>query len=101
MPRARLPPLTNCNIQRSNLRDLGADIYCISAHKWLLAPKGSGIMYVSNATQPLVQSALLDEGYAPYTGATGTRPSHTIAGLGAALQYMTSFGMQQIEEHNM
>jgi hypothetical protein len=49
--------------------------------QWLLAPKGSGIMFVSNATQPLLQSALFDEGYAPYTGATGTRPSHTIAGL--------------------
>jgi selenocysteine lyase/cysteine desulfurase len=75
--------------------------YCISAHKWLLAPKGSGIMFVSNSTQPLLQSALFDEGYAPYTGATGTRPSHTIAGLGAALNYMLSYGMRNIEAHNM
>ena len=58
-------------------------------------------MFVSNATQPLIQSALFDEGYAPYTGATGTRPSHTIAGLGAALNYMASYGMQNVEEHNM
>lgn len=84
-----------------DMRDLAADVYCISAHKWLLAPKGSGIMFVSNSTQPLLQSALFDEGYAPYTGATGTRPSHTIAGLGAALNYMAAYGMQNVEAHNM
>jgi flagellar biosynthesis protein FlhB len=25
------------------MHDLGADIYCCSAHKWLLAPKGNRI----------------------------------------------------------
>jgi len=32
-----------------NLADLGCDFYASSPHKWLLAPKGSGLLYVSEA----------------------------------------------------
>ena len=37
-----------------NLTALGCDAYASSAHKWMLAPKGNGILFVSKRIQVLV-----------------------------------------------
>jgi selenocysteine lyase/cysteine desulfurase len=41
------------------------------------------------------------ERYLSYTHSTGTTPTHTIAGLGAAVGYMQSFGQHAIAAHNL
>jgi isopenicillin-N epimerase len=33
-------------VMRVNLREIGCDMYGSSPHKWLMAPKGSGFLYV-------------------------------------------------------
>ncbi len=33
-------------MMRLNVRDIGCDMYSASPHKWLMAPKGSGFLYV-------------------------------------------------------
>lgn len=45
------------------LDETGADAYTVSAHKWLLAPTGSGLLYVRRAARPYVQPTYLDGGF--------------------------------------
>jgi selenocysteine lyase/cysteine desulfurase len=90
------------------LDDTGADVYTVSAHKWMLAPPGSGLVYIRRAAQEHVQAAFFDADtpppvdapayggdpsrYLSYTHSSGTTPTHTIAGLGAAVGYLDSLG---------
>lgn len=37
---------------RVNLRELGCDAYVASPHKWLMAPKGTGLLYIRRDAQP-------------------------------------------------
>ena len=77
-----------------DLAATGADAYTVSAHKWLLAPTGSGLLYVRSggAGTPWIAPTQLDEGFASYTQCTGTTPYQTIAGLGYALQFLEAAG---------
>lgn len=36
---------------RVNVRELGCDAYVASPHKWLMAPKGTGLLYIRRAAQ--------------------------------------------------
>ena len=66
-----------------NLNATGADIYTISAHKWMLAPTGSGLLYIRKGfPQDVVQPAYMDGGYSAYSTSSGTVPVQTISGLG-------------------
>ena len=40
-----------------NLHDIGADMYSSSPHKWLMAPKGSGYLYVRDEVIDRVRAA--------------------------------------------
>lgn len=82
-----------------DVHDLDVDVYATSSHKWLLAPKGSGLLYIKQGTP--VSATRFDNGYSPYTGATGTRPMHTIAGLGKAITFFEQYGFDEIEKWNM
>ena len=79
----------------------GADAYAVSAHKWLLAPTGSGLLYVRRAARPMIAPTYLDEGFSAYTQCTGTTPLQTIAGLGYALAFVDALGGQAaLRAHN-
>ncbi|MEW6755528.1 MAG: aminotransferase class V-fold PLP-dependent enzyme [Candidatus Latescibacterota bacterium] len=63
-----------------DVSDLGVDAYASSSHKWMLAPKGSGLLYVRGDAQDRIRPvSAFDTGqrnhsyYSAYTGATGTR----------------------------
>src|SRR5262245_19431872 len=38
--------------RRVDVKDLGCDAYVTSPHKWMLAPKGTGILYIKRSVQP-------------------------------------------------
>ncbi|KAH8064573.1 cysteine desulfurase [Aureococcus anophagefferens] len=79
----------------------GADAYAVSAHKWLLAPTGSGLLYVHRAARPMIAPTYLDEGFSAYTQCTGTTPLQTIAGLGYALAFVDALdGQAALRAHN-
>ena len=79
----------------------GADAYAVSAHKWLLAPTGSGLLYVRRAARSMIAPTYLDEGFSAYTQCTGTTPLQTIAGLGYALAFVDALGGQAaLRAHN-
>jgi hypothetical protein len=68
------------------------DAYTVSAHKWLLAPTGAGLLYVRHAARPHITPTYLECGMQSYTACTGTTPLQTLAGLGYALQFVSALG---------
>lgn len=84
-----------------DVHSLDVDAYATSSHKWLCSAKGTGLLYLGPRLRGLVNATRFDDGLQSYTGSTGTRPQHTIAGLGAAIAYFESYGFARIEGHNM
>ena len=90
-----------------NLQNLGCDFYVASGHKWLLAPKGTGLMYVHEEMLdrwlPSYVGAYSDAGFDLATGTFnrlrpasaseyGTRSTPVLLGLAAALDFLTTVG---------
>lgn len=48
-----------------DLHDIGADFYTATCHKWMCAPKGSGIFYVREDKQPLIEPLIVGWGWGP------------------------------------
>jgi selenocysteine lyase/cysteine desulfurase len=94
-----------------DLHDMGCDFYATSGHKWLLGPKGTGILYINKRNldtwKPTYVGAYSDKAFdldglalellkqAPATE-YGTRNTPLILGLGAAFDYLTSLGMERV-----
>jgi isopenicillin-N epimerase len=88
---------------RVDVKAMGCDAYVTSPHKWLLAPKGTGILYIRQDLQPKVwntlASAHLDQ---DETGAFrfmqyGTGSVPVVHGLRAALRFINRIGIERIE----
>lgn len=95
-----------------NLHEIGCHAYAASGHKWLLGPKGTGLLYVRADALDLIESKYLG-GYSNIgefdmrTGAFqfhptaqryeyGTVSSPLFAGLGAAMEFLLKIGMANI-----
>jgi selenocysteine lyase/cysteine desulfurase len=90
-----------------DLRSLGCDFYVASGHKWLLAPKGTGLMYVREEMldrwRPSFVGAYSDTGFdlvagtfnrlRPASGSEyGTRSTPVLLGVAAAMDFLTTIG---------
>ena len=84
-----------------DLHRLRCDAYATSAHKWMLAPKGTGLLYVRKKVQDAIQPMALQDGFGVYTGAVGTRDLPSIAGLGAAIDFLNYFGFEKLTKRNL
>ena len=88
---------------RVNVKDLGCDAYVTSPHKWLLGPKGTGILYVRREAQPRVWSTLTNGGFDDNSSGAfrfmqyGTGSLPVVHGLRAAIRFMNRIGMERIE----
>jgi len=80
-----------------DVKQLGVDVYCSSSHKWMLAPKGSGLLYVRRDMQERVACPLLSNGMHVYTAATGTRNVPTILAHGVAMDFHNAIGRERVE----
>ncbi len=89
---AQVPGMLQVDVKR-----LGVDVYCSSSHKWMLAPKGSGLLYVRREMQERVAPPMLSNGMHAYTGATGTRNVPTIVAHGVAIDFHNAIGRDQVE----
>ncbi len=95
-----------------NLHEIGCHAYAASGHKWLLGPKGTGLLYVRADALDLIESKYLG-GYSNtgefdmMTGAFqfhptaqryeyGTVSTPLFAGLGAAMEFLLKIGMENI-----
>lgn len=84
-----------------DVKALRCHAYAASPHKWMLAPKGTGLLYISAEARKRIDPLVLQAGMRCYTGATGTRNLPGIIGLGAAVDLLTAVGKEAVERHAM
>ena len=82
-----------------NLTDVGCDFYSSSLHKWLLAPKGVGMLYMDakyqNKVRPLIIGHNMGEtDKASRYDLNGTRDLTAHAGLAAAIDFQLDIGWE-------
>jgi selenocysteine lyase/cysteine desulfurase len=86
---------------RVNVRELGCHAYATSGHKWLMGPKGTGLLYIAKDAQQIIRPMQFEESYNTYTDGNGVVNLAAILGLGAAIDYLDSVGIAKVEEHNL
>ena len=86
---------------RVNVKELGCHAYATSGHKWLMGPKGTGLLYISKDAQPAIRPMQFEESYNTYTGGNGVVNLACILGLDNAITYLDSVGIAKVEDHNM
>jgi len=96
-----------------DVKDLGCDFFAITGHK-LYGPSGSGAIYIKrerlNEMQPFmgggdmikeVQKDFVSYNVSPHKFEAGTPSIVEAIGLGVAIDYLTSIGMQNIYSHEV
>jgi isopenicillin-N epimerase len=101
-----------------DLASIGCDFYAANGHKWLLAPAGSGFLYIrpglEDRVEPLVASWGLKydqavahqrdkDGSTPYIRShefQGTRDPAPWLAMPAAIEFLESLGTHQIRSRN-
>lgn len=93
-----------------DVQKLGIDVLCFTGHKGLLGPQGTGGMYVRSGVEirPLLSGGSGIDTYnthhptqMPTALEAGTLNGHGIAGLGAAVSYITETGPDTIREREL
>ena len=82
-----------------NLHDLGCDTYAVSLHKWILAPAGTGFLYVRQDARETSRSAFAPDPTIEVPGfdPPGTKDFPVRAAIGAALDFVNTLGLENIE----
>ena len=84
-----------------NVKALGCHVYATSGHKWLMGPKGTGLLYVSRDAGALVQPIQWQDGHHYGANSAGVGPLPLIIGLGAAIEHLQAIGMAEVERHGV
>jgi L-cysteine/cystine lyase len=94
-----------------NLHEIGCDAYATSGHKWLLGPKGTGLLYVRKDMLDVIQAievgAYSDKSHNLQTGELtlhptaqryeyGTVSTPLFVGVGAAIDLLAKIGMENV-----
>lgn len=86
-----------------NVKEIGCDFYVSSPHKWLLAPKGCGILYVRDEVCDRLWNTIATGGWdnrdlrAARLQQFGTTNVALLAGLRAAIGFWQQIGPDRIE----
>lgn len=86
-----------------DLADVAGDMYASSPHKWLLAPQGTGLLYLTEPWRTRLWPTLASGGWDdPSLGAhrlnhLGTFDESRLAGLLAAVSWTSALGLSRIE----
>lgn len=84
-----------------NVKELGCHAYATSGHKWLMGPKGTGLLYLSKDAQDIIRPMQFDESYKTYNNGNGVVNLPCILGLAKAIEYLESVGIDKVEKHNL
>lgn len=93
-----------------DVQKMQIDILCFTGHKGLLGPQGTGGLYVREgvAVRPLLSGGSGVQTYLRHHPAemptaleAGTMNTHGLAGLRAAVKYLTETGIDQIREKEL
>jgi selenocysteine lyase/cysteine desulfurase len=83
-----------------DVKAIACHAYAVSGHKWLLGPKGSGFLYISDEMADALDALPLAAGRQPNSDSTGIVNMAGARGLGAAIDYLDKIGPQVIAAHN-
>jgi selenocysteine lyase/cysteine desulfurase len=89
-----------------NLHDLGCDMYTSSPHKWLMAPKGSGFLYVRPEVQDRIWNTIVTAGWddpklkSQRFQMIGSSNVPSLWGFKAAIEFANQLGMSRIERRH-
>ena len=83
-----------------NLHDLGCDAYAVSLHKWILAPAGTGFLYIKKESRDRIKSAFTMDGTlnSPGFDPPGTKDFPVRAAILTAVNFVNKIGQENIEE---
>ncbi|HXW92576.1 MAG TPA: aminotransferase class V-fold PLP-dependent enzyme [Terriglobales bacterium] len=93
-------------MMRLDLHELGCDLYSASPHKWLLAPKGSGFLYIREELMDRVWNTIATEGWnepqlrAERFQRIGSSNVPALWGLRASIKLANDIGMERIERRH-
>jgi selenocysteine lyase/cysteine desulfurase len=86
-----------------DVKDIGSDAYFFSPHKWLLAPKGTGVLYIRRGVQERIWPTLASYQWDNYDDGMfrimqyGTNNQSLLRGLEAAIDFMNQIGPERVE----
>jgi len=86
-----------------NISQIGCDFYATSPHKWLLAPKGTGILYVKKDHFERLWPSIASSGWDDTRSARryeryGTRNIPEALGVGDAIDFQNTIGKDRVEK---
>jgi len=87
-----------------DIPSLGADWYIANLHKWMWAPRASGILWAAPERQPDTRPAVvswgLDQGFTTEFDLPGTRDPSPHLAAPAAIAFMRELGVEAIQRYN-
>jgi selenocysteine lyase/cysteine desulfurase len=84
-----------------NVKELGCHAYATSGHKWLMGPKGTGLLYLSSDASEMIQPMQLEDKRAYYSESSGVGNLPGAVGLGVAIDALMGIGPANVERHNV
>lgn len=81
-----------------DISELGVDAYASSGHKWMLGPKETGFLYLSESFQSFFNPIFTSYGYDAYSASTGTRNVAQFIGLAKSIEIQNEIGSHIIEK---
>lgn len=84
-----------------NLKELGCHAYATSGHKWLMGPKGTGLLYISKEVQNRIRPIQFEDSYNTFNESSGVGNLPGILGLSTAIDYLNEKGIEKTEEKNL
>jgi selenocysteine lyase/cysteine desulfurase len=84
-----------------DVKAIGCDAYAAPGHKWLMAPKGTGFLYIRKEAASQIQPVEWLDGTRYVIGSAGMGALPLIVGLGVAIEAAQKRGIAAAEAHNL
>jgi selenocysteine lyase/cysteine desulfurase len=83
-----------------DVKALGCHAYATAGHKWLMGPKGTGLLYVSREAAG-IEPVQWEDGRTFVAHSTGMGSLPLASGLAVAIEAMQARGLPAVERHDM
>jgi len=84
-----------------DVKALGCHAYATSGHKWLMGPKGTGLLYIAGDASVRITPMQFEESRKFYNHSTGVGNLPGAVGLGVAIDTLAALGMDTVERHDV
>jgi selenocysteine lyase/cysteine desulfurase len=80
-----------------DVKALGCHAYATSGHKWLMGPKGTGLLYISRDASAAIEPVQWEMERRCNSGSMGVGPTALVLGLGTAIDLLRERGSAAVE----